>query len=67
MSYHLMFLLSKHTDSYLSILVVDKDVPGAVVFQVSDLKTMRMADFDRLESGVDGFDLHDGFGFPGLP
>lgn len=46
--------------------MVDKDVPGAVVLQVCDLKAVGGADFSRLEGGVHGIYLHYGFGLSGL-
>lgn len=51
---------------YLSITVVDKDVPCAVVFQVGDLQTTGVANLGRLEGGIEGLNLHHCFGIPGL-
>lgn len=52
--------------THLPVLVVDKDVAGAVVLQVGDLQAMGVADLGRLEGGVQMFDLHDGLGLLGL-
>ena len=51
---------------YLSITVVDKDVPCAVVFQVGDLQATGVANLGRLEGGIEGLDFHHCFGIPGL-
>ena len=51
---------------YLSITVVDKDVPCAVVFQVGDLQAAGVADLGRLEGGIESLDFHHRFGIPGL-
>lgn len=51
---------------HLSIFVIDEYVPGAVVLQVGDLQAVGDADFRRLEGGVHGVYLHDGFGLSGL-
>lgn len=51
---------------HLSIFVIDEYVPGAVVLQVGDLQAVGGADFGRLEGGVQGVYLHDGFGLSGL-
>lgn len=46
--------------------MVDKDVPGAVVLQVCDLKAVGSADFSRLEGGVHRIYPHYGFRLSGL-
>lgn len=51
---------------HLSITVVDKDVPCAVVFQVGDLQATGVADLGRLEGGIEGFNFHHCLGIPGL-
>lgn len=52
--------------AYLSITVVDKDVPCAVVFQVGDLQAARVANLGRLEGGIEGLDFHHRFWIPSL-
>lgn len=51
---------------YLSILVINKNVPGAVVLQVCELQAVGSADLGRLERCVQRADLHDGFWLSGL-
>lgn len=51
---------------YLSVTVVDKDVPCAVVFQVGDLQAAGVPNLGRLEGGVEGLNFHHRFGVPGL-
>lgn len=51
---------------YLSILVINKNVPGAVVLQVGELQAVGGADLGRLERCVQRADLHDGFRLSGL-
>lgn len=51
---------------YLSITVIDKDVPCAVVFQVGDLQAAGVANLGRLEGGIEGLDFHHRFGIPRL-
>lgn len=48
--------------THLAVFVVDEDVPGAVVFQVGDLKAVGVPDLLRLEGGVDGVHLDHCFG-----
>lgn len=48
--------------THLAVFVVDEDVPGAVVFQVGDLKAVGIPDLLRLEGGVDGVHLDHCFG-----
>lgn len=52
--------------SYLRIAVEDKDVSCAVVFQVGDLQAAGVADFSRLEGGIEGLNFHHRFGVSGL-
>lgn len=71
MSFHintcsLQYCISVPTPTHLPILMVHKDIPGAVVLQVGDLQTVRGADFSRLESSVHTVDLHYRFGLSGL-
>lgn len=56
----------RHSSPHLSILVVNKDIPRAIVLQIGHLQTVSSANFSWLESGVDGTDLHYGFGLSGL-
>lgn len=51
---------------YLRIAVEDKDVSCAVVFQVGDLQAAGVADFSRLEGGIEGLNFHHRFGVSGL-
>lgn len=51
---------------HLSIAVVDKDVPCAVVFQVGDLQAAGVANLGRLEGGIEGLNFHHRFGISGL-
>ncbi len=51
---------------YLSITVVDKDVPCAVVFQVGDLQAVGVSYLLRLEGCVDGVHLDYSFGLLSL-
>lgn len=51
---------------HLSILMVNKDVPSAVVLQIGYLQAVGRADFSWLESGIDSVDLHYRFGLSGL-
>lgn len=46
--------------------MVDKDVAGAVVFEVGDLQTVGVSDFLGLEGGIDGVHFEYCFGFSGL-
>lgn len=46
--------------------MVDKDVPGAVVSQVSNLQAVGVAYLSRLERGVESLDLHHRLGVPRL-
>lgn len=46
--------------------MVNKDIPRAIVLQIGHLQTVSSANFSWLESGVDGTDLHYGFGLSGL-
>lgn len=50
----------------LSVAVVDKDVPCAVVFQVGDLQAAGVANLGRLEGGIEGLNFHHRFGIPCL-
>lgn len=50
----------------LSITVVDKDVPCAVVFQVGDLQATGVANLGWLEGGIEGLNFHHRFGIPRL-
>lgn len=52
--------------THLPILVVNKDVAGAVVLQVGDLQAVGVANLGWLEGGVQMFNLHDGLGLLGL-
>lgn len=52
--------------AHLSILMVNKDVPGAVVLQIGDLQAVGRADFCRLENGIDTIYLHCCFRLFGL-
>lgn len=54
------------TAPHLSILMVNKDIPSAVVLQIGYLQAMGSADFSWLESGIHSIDLHDCFGLSGL-
>jgi len=38
--------------SHLAIFMIDKDVPCAIVLQVSDLQSVWVPDFCRLESRI---------------
>lgn len=60
------FRKTRSARAYLAILVVDKDVAGAIVLQVGDLQPMRVANLGRLESGVQVLHLHDGLWLLGL-
>lgn len=51
---------------YLAVLMVDKDVAGPAVFDVGDLKAVRISDLLRLEYCVDAVHLHYRFGLLGL-
>lgn len=51
---------------YLSVLVINKNVPGAVVLQVGELQAVGGADLGRLECCVHRTDLHYRFGLSGL-
>lgn len=51
---------------YLSILVINKDVPCAVVLQVGDLQAVGGADLGWLECCIHGTDLHYRFWLSGL-
>lgn len=46
--------------------MINKDVPRAVVLQVSDLQPVGGADLGWLECCVQGTDLHDRFRLSGL-
>lgn len=51
---------------HLSILMVNEDIPSAVVLQIGYLQAVGSADFRRLESGVQRMYLHYGFRLSGL-
>lgn len=51
---------------YFAVLMVDKDVAGPAVFDVGDLKAIRVPDLLRLECCVDAVHLHCRFGLLGL-
>ena len=46
--------------------MVDKDVAGAVVFEVGDLQTVGVSDFLGLEGNIDGVHLDYCFGLSRL-
>lgn len=52
--------------THLPVLVVNEDVPCAVVPQVRDLQAMRVAYLGRLKGRIQMLDLHDGLGLLGL-
>lgn len=54
------------TAPHLSILMVNKDIPGAVVLQIGYLQAMGSADFSWLECGIHRIDLHYRLGLSGL-
>lgn len=62
----LMSSRGRTTWLYLSILVINKNVPGAVVLQVGELQAVGGADLGWLERCVQRTDLHDGFWLSGL-
>lgn len=47
--------------SNLAAVMVEEDVACAEVFEVSDLKAVRISDFLRLEGRIDGIHLNYGF------
>lgn len=51
---------------HLRVAVVDKDVPGAVVSQVSNLQAVGVAYLSRLERSVQSLNLHHRLGVPRL-
>lgn len=51
---------------HLSVVVINKDVPRAVVLQVGDLQPVGGADLGWLECCVQGTNLHHCFRLPGL-
>lgn len=57
---------SRGSAPHLSILMVNKDIPSAVVLQIGDLQAVGDAYFCRLESGINSIDLHYRFGLSGL-
>lgn len=61
-----MSLPSLCSIAHLSVAVVDKDVPCAVVFQVGDLQATGVANLGRLEGGIEGLNFHHRFGIPSL-
>src|SRR4029434_314545 len=55
-----------HTPSHLSIVMIYKDVPGAVVLQVGDLEAMLVANLSCLEGCIYVLNFHHSFWFSGL-
>lgn len=58
--------ITTHWLSDLAVFVVEKDVAGAVVFEVGDLQAVGVSDLLWLEGCVDGVHLDHSFGLLGL-
>lgn len=59
-------LQQRGTAPHLSILLVNKDIPSAVVLQIGYLQAVGHADFCWLEGGIQSIDPHYCFGLSGL-
>lgn len=52
-----------YSNTDLAVVMIEEDVASVVVFKVSDLEAVRVADLLRLEWGIDGVHLYDSFRF----